>query len=125
MLLKVDPRKSHIRLTARAEHDLRAMGVGQSTRLRRRDVVAACPDLKQVEGVGEQHWLAEGAIDGKPVVLLLVRHPGAPWGQRGETVSIRGAFTPEVAAEFLAQGKGLLPFHQAVKERIHAPNENN
>lgn len=125
MLLKINTAKSHIRLTDRAQHDLRALGVGQSTRKRRRDVVAACPSMKPLQGVGEEHWLAEGVIAGKPVVLLLVRHPGAPWGPRSETVSVRGAWSPEAAAELQAEGRGLLPFHQAVKQGINATIENN
>jgi len=124
MQLKVDPNRSHVRVTNIAQFLLREIGVSQTMRARRRDVVKAAKTFEPMGGVYEVHWLAKAVIDGQDVVLLLAKHPGAPWGDRDETVSVRGAFTPEHAAELLAQGNGLPPFIQYVKE-ANAYYENN
>lgn len=125
MLLKINPKDSYIRLTNRADMMLRHLGAGQSTRERYRDVVGGARVSKPFGDVVEQSWLAASVVDGKPVVLLVVRHPGSPpWDWRPETVSVRGAFAPEHAAELLAQGKGLLPFHQIVREGFNAADSN-
>ena len=125
-MLKINPKESYIRLTDRADQMLRRLGIGRSTRQRYRDVIGGVRVSRQFGKAFEQSWLAEGVIDGKPVVVLVVRHPGSPeWDSREETVSVRGAWAPEEAADLLAQGKGLLPFTQILKQGNNAAIENN
>lgn len=124
-MLKINPKESYIRLTDRADQMLRRLKIGTSTRQRYRDVVGGVRVSKQFGNACEQCWLAEGVVDGKSVVMLVVKHPGSPdWDSREETVSIRGVWTPEVAAEMLAEGRGLLPFHTVIKQGINAVIEN-
>jgi len=125
-VLKINPKESYIRLTDRADRMLRHLQIGRSTRQRYRDVVGGLRGSRQFGKAFEESWLAEGVIDGKPVVMLVVRHPGSPeWDFREETVSVRGVWSPEEAADLLAQGKGLLPFVQILKQGNYAEDNSD
>lgn len=123
-MLKVDYRKSHINVTAKAQRAMAALEVGQSVRGRRRDVVNPVNGFRPIDGTAQIRCLARGTIAGKDVVVLFERHQGTPWGSRQDTVRVGDVFDAAKAEKLLALGLGLSPFF-TTQETVNDPIENN
>jgi hypothetical protein len=109
-----NPASVQITIGRGADSDFAALGVcpgDANFRERRRRVVDAVRKLAEpLPESREIQYLARTVIDGREAVLLCIDREGSTHGDRAKTTIVRGAFSPERAAELISRGNGLAPF---------------